>query len=125
MRFMILVSGDRDYEAGRRPPPELDAAVARLGEQMVKAGAMLDAGGLLPSSHGALLRAADGEVHVIDGPFTEAKEVIGGYAIVRARSKQEAIEYARLLLQAHVDVLGPSYRGQVQVRPISDGPRAG
>jgi hypothetical protein len=123
MRFMILVTGDNDYEAGRRPPPELAASVGALGEKMVKAGAMLEAGGLLPSSHGARLRASDGQVHVTDGPFAEAKEVIGGYAILRTRSKQEAIEYARLLLQAHMDVLGPSYQGQIEVRQISDGPR--
>src|SRR5687768_8545134 len=109
MRFMMMVKGNEKYEAGEPPPPELMAAMGKLEEQDRRAGIVLESGGLLPSSKGAKIRAARGKLKVTDGPFSEAKELIGGYAIIRAGSKEEAIGHGRRFMQLHLDVLGPSY----------------
>ena len=108
MRFMMMVTGDANYEAGRPPSPELMQAIGKLTQEMIKAGVVLDTGGLYPSASGARVRASKGKLRVTDGPFAETKEVIGGYAILRANSKAEAIEMARQFMQVHVDVLGES-----------------
>lgn len=121
MRFMMMVKGDKDYEAGRTPRPELLAAITQFAEASIKEGVLLESGGLLPSSHGAKLLAADGQINVIDGPFSEAKELVGGYAILRTASRAEAIENGRRFLQIHIDVLGPTYQGELEVRQLYDG----
>ena len=87
---------------------------------MIKAGVLLETGGLLPSSMGALVRASRGKLTVTDGPFTEVKELIGGYAILRARSKEEAIELGKSFMKLHSDVLGPSYEGELEIRQMFD-----
>jgi hypothetical protein len=120
MRFMMMVKGNEKYEAGQPPPPELMAAMAKLEEQDRKAGIVLESGGLLPSSKGAKIRAGRGKLKVIDGPFSEAKELIGGYAIIQAGSKQEAIEHGKRFMQLHVDVLGQSYEGELEIRQLMD-----
>ena len=122
MRFMMLVKADKDYERGAPPPPALMAAIGALGQEMFKSGNMLEMGGLGPTSAGALLSLENGAIRVTDGPFAESKEVIGGYAVMQAKSKAEAIELARRFLQVHADVLGKSYTGQVEVRQLFDPP---
>ncbi|ODU02611.1 MAG: hypothetical protein ABS79_00145 [Planctomycetes bacterium SCN 63-9] len=118
MRFMAMVKADKDYEAGKAPNPDLIAAIGRHTEKMREAGVILEVGGLLPSSRGVRLQAKDGAVSVTDGPFAEAKELIGGYAILNADSKEQAILFGRQFLQIHVDVLGPSYEGALEVRQM-------
>ena len=76
----------------------------------------------MPSSQGARLRLAGGKLTVTDGPFAEAKELIGGYAIVQAKSKEEAIELGKNFLKVHEEVLGLSYEGECEVRQMYDGP---
>jgi hypothetical protein len=120
MRFMMMVKGNEKYEAGEPPPPELMAAMAKLEQQDRKAGIVLESGGLLPSSKGAKIRAGRGKLKVIDGPFTEAKELVGGFAIIRAGSKQEAIEHGKRFMQLHIDTLGPSYEGELEIRQLMD-----
>ena len=88
MRFMMIVKGDSNYEAGAPPSPELMAAVGKLSEEMIKAGVLLDMGGLLPTSKGALINVKQGKLTVTDGPFSEAKEVIGGYAVLQCKSRE-------------------------------------
>ena len=122
MRFMMLVKADQNYEQGAPPAPALMAAIGALGQEMVKSGNMLEMGGLAPTSAGALLNLENGAIRVTDGPFAESKEVIGGYAVMQAKSKAEAIELARRFLQVHADVLGKSYKGQVEVRQLFDPP---
>lgn len=122
MRFMMLVKADKDYERGAPPTPALMAAIGALGQEMVKSGHMLEMGGLAPTSAGALLNLESGAIRVTDGPFAESKEVIGGYAVMQAKSKAEAIELARRFLQVHADVLGKSYTAQVEVRQLFDPP---
>jgi hypothetical protein len=128
MRFMLIAMATRDAETGCTPKPELMAAIGKLTEDMTKSGTLLEMGGLAPTSKGARLRLSGGKVTVTDGPFTEAKEVIGGYAIVQVKSKAEAIELSRRFLQVHADVLGPSYQAESEVRQFFDpsdfGPEA-
>ena len=122
MRFMSLVKSHENHEAGKPPSPELMAAIGKLGEEMFRTGKMVEMGGLLPSARGARLRVDGGEVTVTDGPFAEAKELIGGYAILQTESKAEAVELARRFLQVHVDVLGPAYTGELELRQLAEIP---
>src|SRR6185503_16028968 len=121
MRFMMLVKANKDFEAGAPPNPELIAAIAKLADEAAARGAMLGAGGLLPSSQGVRIRAAGGKTSVIDGPFAETKELIGGFAIFDLKSREEAIESGRHFMQVHADILGSSYEGELEIRPMFDG----
>src|SRR5262245_6968859 len=122
MRFMMLVKANKDFECGAPPNPELMSAIAKLAEEATAKGVMLDAGGLLPSSRGARIRVARGKTSVIDGPFAETKELVGGYAIFNLKSKEEAIESGRQFMQLHADILGESYEGELEIRPMFDAP---
>jgi hypothetical protein len=122
MRFMMIVKADKNYEAGAPPPPELMAAIGKLSEEMIKAGVLLDIGALLPSSKGARINVKQGRLTVTDGPFSEAKELIGGYAIVQVKSRQEALERGRRFMQLHADVLGPSFDGELEIRQMPEVP---
>ena len=121
MRFMMIVKADPGFEAGQPPNPALIAAVGELSEQMTKAGILLQTGGLLPSATGARVRVSGGKMTVTDGPFAETKELIGGFAILEAASKEEAIKLGKEFMQLHVDVLGQSYDGTLEVRQMFDG----
>jgi hypothetical protein len=94
MRFMVLVKANQDSEAGVMPSEELLVEMGKFNEQLVKAGVMLAGDGLQPSSKGARIRIApDGKRTVIDGPFAETKELIAGFWMIQAKSRQEAIEW--------------------------------
>jgi hypothetical protein len=95
MRFMVLVKADKDSEAGVMPSEELLTAMSKYNDELVKAGVMLAGEGLHPSSKGARVRFSGEKRTVIDGPFTEAKELIAGYWIWQANSLEEAIEWAK------------------------------
>jgi hypothetical protein len=127
MKFMLIAYATKESEAGLPPDPKLMAAIGKLSEDYAKAGVMVGGGGLAPSSLGARFRLAGGKVTVTDGPFAEAKEIIGGYAIVEVGSKAEAVELARRFFQIHADVLGPSYVAGGEVRQMFDpaGPGPG
>jgi hypothetical protein len=120
MRFMMMVKADNDYEAGLPPKPELLAAIGQLTHDMVNAGVVLETGGLLPSSRGARVRASGGKLSVTDGPFAETKELVGGYAIVKAKSRDEAIELGKQFMEVHVMVLGSAYEGECEIRQLFD-----
>src|SRR5262249_48140962 len=77
---------------------------------------------LLPTSKGALINVRKGRLTVTDGPFSEAKEVVGGYAVLQCKSMEEAIERGRRFMQLHADVLGPSYEGELGIRRVRDVP---
>ena len=95
MRFMIIVKATKDSEAGAMPPESLFAAMATYHEELQKAGALLDASGLHPSAKGWRVKYSGGKRTVIDGPFTEAKELIAGYTLIQVKSREEAMEWAR------------------------------
>jgi hypothetical protein len=115
---MLVVHATKDSEAGRPPDPRLMAAIGESAEKLTKSGVMVATGGLLPSSMGSRVRVANGKVTITDGPFTEAKEILGGFAIVDVKSKEEAIEMSRQFFQLHVDILGPSFVGSGEIRPM-------
>jgi hypothetical protein len=113
MRFMSLYKPGR--ESDRPPTPEEMQKVGALIEEMVKSGALLATDGLVSSSHGAKVRISGGKFTVVDGPFPEAKEIVGGYAIINAASKAEAIALAKRFLS----VMG---EGECEVREMLDAP---
>lgn len=97
MRFMMLVI-HKDYEKtapGTMPDPQAIVAMGKYNETLQKAGVLLELNGLHPPSAGARVSFSRGKPHVTDGPFIEAKEVIGGYWLIQAKSKEEAIEWAK------------------------------
>ena len=95
MRFMIIRKADKDTEAGKLPSADLITAMMRYNEEMAKAGIFLDGAGLQPSSKGARVQSVGGTRTVIDGPFTEAKELIAGFTMIQARTLQEAVEWVK------------------------------
>lgn len=113
MRFLMVHRLDETRPDAYSPSPEVIAGVAQLIGEMAKAGVLLAAEGVLPSSTGARVRVSGGRRTVTDGPFTEAKEVIGGFAMVQVRSRDEAIEWAGRFAEAIGDV-------SVEVRQIAE-----
>ena len=95
MRFMVLVKADKNSEAGVLPSQELLTEMGQFNEELVKAGVLLAAEGLHPSSKGARVRFSGGKRTVIDGPFTEAKELIAGFWLIEVKSKDEAIAWMK------------------------------
>jgi hypothetical protein len=113
MRFLMMHRIDETAPNAYSPSPEVIAGMGSLIEEMTKAGVLLAAEGASHSADGARVKLSDGKRTVIDGPFTEAKEVIGGYAVLQVRSKDEAIEWA----SRFADVLGDT---EVEIRRLSD-----
>lgn len=109
MRFMMIVKANKDSEAGVLPTEEQLAEMAKYNEQLVKAGVMLAGEGLQASSKGARVRYAGPKRTVVDGPFAETKELIAGFWLIQAKSKDEAIEWAKRV---------PFQEGEVEVRQI-------
>lgn len=95
MRFMMLLRADPATEAGKLPTAEDLARMARYNDELIKAGVLLDAVGLQPTSTGARITFPGGKPTVTDGPFTETKELLAGYWIIQVRSREEAIEWAK------------------------------
>jgi hypothetical protein len=95
MKFMILVKATKNSEAGVMPSQELLAAMMKYNEELVKAGVMLAGEGLQPSSKGARVKFSGNKRTVIDGPFTETKELVAGFWLWQCKSKEEAIEWVK------------------------------
>jgi hypothetical protein len=114
MRFMIIVKADRNSEAGIMPEEGLFAEMATYHEELVKAGALLDASGLQPSSKGWRIKYSGGKRTVIDGPFTETKELIAGYTLIQVKSREEALEWAKRFPAPH----GKGAEGEIEVRQL-------
>lgn len=116
MKYLIFIRHAESYrQAG--PPRALMEAMGQLVQKSMKDGTLVDTGGLLPSKEGARLRLAGGKLTVTDGPFTEMKEVIGGWAIVKADSKAEAIRMATDFMELHRKHW-PEFEGESEVRPM-------
>jgi len=120
MRYMMIIKGDENFRASGPPPKELMDAIGKLGEDAAKAGTMVSFGGLQHTSKGATLRLSGGKLTVKDGPFTEAKEVIGGFSIFNLPSKEAAIEEARKFMELHRQ-LWPKWDGECEVRLMYEG----
>ena len=101
MRCMVMVKASKESEAGVMPSPELLAEMGRFNEELVKAGVLLAADGLQPSSKGKRVRFSGTKRTVIDGPFTETKELIAGYWLWQVRSMEEALEWVKRCPNPH------------------------
>jgi len=95
MKFLVLVKATKDSEAGKHPEENLIMETMKLNEEMMKAGVFLDAGGLWPSSQGKRIRLQGQTREITDGPFTETKELIGGYWMLQAKSIDEVVEWMK------------------------------
>ena len=114
MRFMIMVKATADSEAGAMPEEPLIAAMASYHEELAKAGVLLDATGLQPTSKGWRISYSQGKRTVIDGPFAETKELLAGYTLIQVRSREEAMEWARRFPAP----FGEHADGEIEVRQL-------
>ncbi|MDB4882909.1 MAG: hypothetical protein JWL95_1675 [Gemmatimonadetes bacterium] len=114
MKFMGMVRSSE--QAGPPPQALMTAMDAFIGEAM-KAGVLADAGGLMPSAMGSKMRISKGKISVVDGPFTETKEVIGGYAVYDVPSKEVAMEWTRRFMELHL-LHWPGWEGESELRPL-------
>jgi hypothetical protein len=112
MRFMILVKANEDSEAGIPPSTEILTEMGKFNEELVKAGVMLAGEGLHPSSKGKRVRFAGDKRTVIDGPFSETKELVAGFWLWKVKSRQEAIEWVK---RCPNPMPGPS---EIEIRPL-------
>jgi hypothetical protein len=111
---MIIVKATKDSEAGVMPEEKLIAAMATFHEELQKAGVLLDASGLQASSKGWRIKYSGGKRSVIDGPFTETKELIAGYTMIQVKSREEAMEWTRRFPNPAVD----GKEGEIEVRQL-------
>ena len=116
MRYMLIVKANKDSEAGVMPSMELVNAMGKFNEEMVKAGVLLAAEGLAATSKGARVRFSGGKTTVIDGPFTETKELIAGFWMIEVNSREEAIDWARRSPAPH----GPHEESEIEIRKVFD-----
>ena len=116
MKFMFIVTSGKAMS----PPAKLLEEMHKLARREIEAGRMLDNGGLMPLDRGSRVSVADGDLRVVDGPFAETKEVIGGYAVFELKSKDEAIASAVEFMQLHKDYM-PGWEGTCEVREFAAG----
>ena len=114
MRFMSIITSSQPMTG---PTPALMEAMGKLTEREIKAGRMVDMGGLMPLQQGVRIAIEDGKLRVTDGPFVEAKEVIGGFAIMEFRDKAEALASAKEFMQLHLEHM-PGWEGTCELRPM-------
>ncbi|WP_207004387.1 YciI family protein [Trinickia mobilis] len=114
MRFMIMVRANQMSESGAMPEDALIAAMTTYHEELAKAGVLLDATGLQPSSTGWRVRYSGGKRTIVDGPFAETKELIAGYTLIQVRSREEAMEWARRFPAP----FGEMADGEIEVRQL-------
>jgi hypothetical protein len=119
MRFLMLV---KHGENPGPPPKEFLDAMTKLGEEAAKSGTMLQSGGLSPLAKSTSVRLSRGQLTTIDGPFSESKEVVGGFAMFELKSKEEAIEGAKQFMELHKKYW-PGWEGETEVRQVL-GPEA-
>jgi len=112
MRFMIIVKATKDSEAGVMPEEHLIARMGKYHEELARAGMLVDASGLQASSKGWRIRYSGDKTTFVDGPFAETKELIAGYTIIQAKSREEAIEWTRRFPNPAVD----GKAGEIEVR---------
>jgi hypothetical protein len=113
MRFMVMVKATKDSEAGVLPDEKLLTAMGKYNEELVKAGVMLAGEGLQPSSKGARVRFSGEKRTVIDGPFSETKELVAGFWLIQVKSKEEAIEWIKRCPNPH-----PGAETEIEIRQV-------
>ncbi len=116
MKYMTFIRHSESYRQSG-PPPALMEAMGKFVERCFKDGTLVDTGGLLPSKDGVRVRLAGGKITVTDGPFSESKELIGGYAILNVKSKADALRIATEFMELHRKHW-PEFEGESEVRPM-------
>jgi hypothetical protein len=114
MRFIIIVRANRDSEAGVAPSEELVAAMAAYHEELARAGVLLDANGVQPSSQGFRLRWHGGQRSLMEGPFARAEELVAGYTVIQVKSRAEGVEWAKRFPAP----FGADRDGEIEIRPL-------
>ena len=124
MKYMLFIKHTEDYRA-KMPPQGLMDAMEKFVGAGLASGVMVDTAGLKPTSEAKKVRLQGGKLSVIDGPFTESKEIVGGYAIVDVKSDKEALDLATEFMELH-RVHWPEFEGESELRPLEDfdAPRA-
>ena len=120
MRYMMFIKHTEDYRMEEVPQSLFQAMEEFVGEAM-KNGSMIDTAGLQPTKKGKRVRLTGGKITVLDGPFTETKEVVGGYALVEAKSDDEALALATRFMDLH-RIHWPAFIGECEVRPLEAMP---
>jgi hypothetical protein len=120
MRYMMFIKHTEDYKM-EEVPQSLFQAMGEFVGEATKNGVMIDTGGLQPTKKGKRVKLANGKITVLDGPFTETKEVIGGYALIEAKSDDEALVLARRFMELH-RIHWPAFQGECEVRPLEAMP---
>jgi len=115
MRFIVMALAKKESEGGAPPTPEAFAAMQKYNEELVKAGILLAAEGLTASSQGVRVKFSGDKRIVVDGPFTEAKELVAGFTILQVKSKEEAIEWVK-----RAPNVSPNGEGVVEIRKLMD-----
>ena len=116
MRFMIIVKASKDMEAGVMPEEKLLAEMTKYHEELAKAGLLLDASGLKPSSSGWRIQYSGSKRSVIDGPFAETREIIAGYTLIQVKSREDAMEWTRRFPNPAIN----GKEGEIEVRQLFD-----
>ena len=118
MRYMMFIKHGEDFKQSD-VPKSLYEAMGKFIEKMSKSGNFVDGAGLQPSSAGTRVSLQKGKISLTDGPFTESKEIVGGYAIIDARTREEALDIAREFMELHRDHW-PTFEGVSEVRPFEE-----
>ena len=118
MRFMMFIKHPRDY-AMSNVPPALFGPMGEFVEENMKKGTIIDGAGLQPLAKATRIRISGGKLKVTDGPFSEAKEVVGGYALCETKTHEDAIELASKFMDLH-RIYWPDFDGEAEVRPLED-----
>ena len=118
MKYLTFMRCSESFNAGAAPPAFMQA-MGKFAEQSMKDGVLVDTAGLHPSSDASILRLERGEISVTDGPFTETKEIIGGYAIIQAKDKADVMRVAREFMELHRKHW-PGFEGECEVRQLFD-----
>lgn len=118
MRFMMFIKHPEDYDVGK-VPAALFEAMGEFVEENTRKGVILDGAGLKPLANATRVRLTGGKIQVTDGPFSEAKEVVGGYALCETGSHEEAVTLARKFMDLH-RIHWPGFEGEAEVRPLED-----
>jgi hypothetical protein len=119
MKYMMFIKHTEDYR-GKTPPAGLMQAMGEFVGGYAKSGKLLDGNGLKATHKGKKVQMRNGKLRVVDGPFTESKEIIGGYALIEAESEQEAMEICTKFMQLH-RTYWPEFEGECEMRPIETG----
>lgn len=120
MKYLLFIKHTEDYR-GKAPPAGLMEAMDKFVTDGFASGMLVDAGGLKPTSDAKKVRMQGGKLSVIDGPFTESKEIVGGYAMINVGSDKEALDVATNFMELH-RIHWPEFVGECEMRPLEDGP---